>query len=699
MTTLNEIFEPQSIAVIGASKDPYKAGHQVLKLLLNEGYNGKVYAIHPVEQEVLGLECHKSILDINEPLDMLVIGVPANHVLPIMEQARQRGDIKGVVVLSAGFSETAIPELVAIERQLVDIARSAGMRVFGPNCLGIANPEIKVCTGFAPGVKLIPGNIGIVSQSGAFGGAILMLLAEQPEPLGFAKFGHIGNMSDVSNIDLIEAYGDDPKIKVIAVYMEGVRNGREFLKVAARVSQKKPILLLKVGRTEIGSKAALSHTGTLAGSDSVYSGAFRQSGIIRVDTLEELVDSAKAISMLKRPTGNKLCILTEAGGPGIICMDEVEKGGVLQLAPLTTDTEHKLTELLPSMAMICKPNGYVDMTAAALAREHAESLRLILSDPNVDSAIVISVPPTFLPAIEVAQALVPVIKEFDKPVAICFMKGQPMIEARKYLEKNGIATFDTPDRAAKALAALTRTQYSSIYELADQVACVCHPVIEDAKSHSRNLVEPEALQLLRDNDITALPFKLAHSKEEAQQAAADFGGAVVLKIVSPEVIHKSDVGAVKVNLRGWNEVGAAYDEIIDNVKQAVPNANIGGILVVPMAKPGTEVIVGMVRDAQFGPVIMFGMGGVFVEVFKDVSFRVAAFGHTVARQMIEETTAYKILAGTRGEKPKDIDSLANLMVKVSELATKYPEISEIDLNPVRVYEQGISVLDARIMLK
>jgi acetate---CoA ligase (ADP-forming) len=469
------------------------------------------------------------------------------------------------------------------------------------------------------------------------------------------------------------------------------------VRVAAQVTKKKPVLVLKVGRTEMGSRAALSHTATLAGTDAVYSGAFRQCGIVRVNTMYDLIAGAKAISMLPKPRGNRVCILTEAGGMGVISTDEVEAGGVLELAPMSQETCEKLTALLPPMAMVCKPNGYVDMTAAAMAKEFGDAMRLALSEPNVDMVVLNAIPPTFLPAMDVAQAVVPVVKEFDKPVAACFTVCQDMAETRRYLEENGIPTFDAPDDAVRALATLVRATFSESHPLGD-VSPARHPILDRAVSEARHLLEPEALDLLSDNGIAVMPHVLARTREEAQRAAMEMNSLVALKIVSPQVIHKSDVGGVKLNLRGNEAVGQGYDQLVNDIERATPAADIHGVLVVPMAPPGTEFIIGMTRDAQFGPTIMFGMGGVFVELFQDVSFRIAPFDEQVALDMIKETKGYRVLLGMRGEKRKDIASLVKLLVQVSRLAVRYPQIKEVDLNPIRVYENGYGVLDARILL-
>ncbi|MFW5488239.1 MAG: acetate--CoA ligase family protein [Desulfovibrio sp.] len=693
--TLNEIYNARSIALIGASQDPNKAGYQVLKLLIDEGYEGKVFPVHPKESEILGLKCYPSILDIPDAVDIMVVAVSAKVVLNVMKQAEQRGDVKGAVVLSAGFAETAVPELVEAEAELVKIAKRAGIRVFGPNCIGMAYPAMKLNTGFAPGIKLVEGPAAYVSQSGAFGGALLMFAGDQPCPQGFAKFGHIGNMCDVSNLELIEAFNNDPSVNVTGVYMEAVKDGRELMNIAA--ASEKPNLILKVGRSSLGAAAAMSHTGSLAGSDKVYDGAFKQCGIVRMETVEDMTDGMKAVSSLPKPKGNRVCVLTEAGGMGIVSMDAIDKTELV-LASIGGDTLAKLEETLPSMAMICKPDGYIDMTAAVSPEQQAASLHLVLADSGVDAVLLLGLPPIFRDPKDAAKQISPVAKEFDKPVAVCFMRGESMAEGRRHFEENGIMTFDTPERAVKALETLYRAAFRNGHALEDLPAAPRHPLVEKAVAEGRNLLEPEAVALLADNGIPTVDHAFATSREEAQDAVEKFGKPVVLKVVSPDVIHKSDAGGVKVNIRGRSEMADAYDDMMSKVVSHVPGADIRGAMVVPLAEPGTEIIIGMVRDPQFGPTIMFGLGGIFVEVFKDVSFRVAPFNKEVALDMIKETKAFELLSGVRGEAAKDIDSLVDLLVKVSRMAATHPEINEIDLNPVRIYEQGLAVLDARVIL-
>ncbi|MEL7564092.1 MAG: acetate--CoA ligase family protein [Dehalobacterium sp.] len=694
---LTDIFEAKSIAVVGASEDSAKAGYYIYKQLL-ENFNGKVYGINPRLRELFSQPCYPSLDEIKESIDLLVTVVPAKATLSVMEGAAKRGDIKGAIILSAGYSETGTPEGIEIERRITEIARKANIRIIGPNCVGIVNTENGINTVFGPGIKLIPGKVGYITQSGAFGNALLMFAGEQASPMGFAKLAHIGNMSDISNLDVLEFYRNDPKVSVIAMYLEGIRNGREFFQIAAKTAEKKPLLVFKVGRTDLGAKAAMSHTGSLAGTDKIYDSVLKQSGAVRLSSIEEMVDGVKAVANYPRVQGGRVAILTECGGPGIICTDEVSEAKMLELASINKDIREELTKLLPPMAMVCKPDGYVDMTPAVSSAQQAEALGLILSDPNVDMCVLIGLPTLFQNTVEIAQEIVKTQKQYGKPVAACFMRGEFVDAGKTYFEENGIMTYDTPEQAVKALDILARASLAKAHPLENRAPIKRDRVIEQAIKQKRNLLEPEAMEFLKENGIGIMPNRIVTSKEEVRAVVQEWGKPIVLKVVSPQVIHKSDVGGVKVNICDTEQAEKAYDHILSNIAKHVPEADIHGMLAVPMAKAGTEVIVGVVQDAQFGPTVMFGLGGIFVEVFKDVSFRIAPFDREVALEMINETNASEILRGVRGEQQKDVEALVQLLVRVSELAVDHPDIKEIDLNPVRVYEKGLDILDARIML-
>jgi len=454
--SIDKLFNAKSIAVVGGSDNPCKASHQIIKTMIRENYEGAIFPVNPSRKRILGLPCFSSLPDIEKRVELVIVSVPAESVFETLKSASARRDIRGAVILSAGFSETGLADRIRLEKSIVSLAKETGLRLVGPNCIGLINTNNNLCTSFSPGLKLKAGSLGFLSQSGAFGGSLLMLAGDQPEPLGFSKFAHVGNASDVSMVDILEYYGQDENTATIAMYLEGVINGRDLLDKARQITLKKPVFSLKVGKTERGSEAALSHTATMAGSDRIYDAAFKQGGIIRVDCIEELLDAAKAASKMPRRRGNRLCVITEAGGPGIIALDELGKSNIMQLATLKEATREKIRRLLPPMAIICRPEGYIDMTAAAMENEHAEVLRCVLEDDGVDSVILISVPPTFLPAESVASAVREVVCAYDKPVAVCLMNGEVMKTARRQLEQADIPTFDTPDRAAKAVENLTR---------------------------------------------------------------------------------------------------------------------------------------------------------------------------------------------------------------------------------------------------
>ncbi|WP_434511412.1 acetate--CoA ligase family protein [Desulfitobacterium sp. AusDCA] len=457
--SLDHFFYPKSIAIIGASNNPTKAGYQVANNMMRLNFTGKVYFVNPKEDTIFGKKAYDSLLDIEEPVDLIEITIPAKGVVSIFEQAEQRGDVKAAIILASGFSETGIPENIELERQMLEIAHRANIRVFGPNCVGVMNTENHLDTTFAPNITQREGGMSVISQSGSIGSAILMFSGDQPVPIGFNKWGHVGNMSDVTTEELLCYYRDDPKTKVIAMYMEGMTDARSFFETAKAVTSQKPMIVLKVGRSEIGSVAAASHTGSLAGSDKIFDGVFKQTGIIRAETVEELIDTAKAFSMVEPPHGNRIAILTEAGGPGVISMDEIGSNDEVCMAKFSAETEEKLRDILPKMALISHPNGYVDMTAAADGPQHAEALEVILRDEGVDAVLLLSVPPTFLPPSEIAKAVnekMEIAKKLGKPVFACFLAGNWVREAHIMMESSGVPTFEMPQRAARALVNLIK---------------------------------------------------------------------------------------------------------------------------------------------------------------------------------------------------------------------------------------------------
>lgn len=457
--SLNNFYYPKSIAIIGASNNPSKAGYQVANNMMRLGFQGNVYFVNPKEDMIFGKKAYDSLLDIEEEVDLIEIIIPAKGVLEVFKQAEQRGDVKAAVIMASGFSETGIPENIELEKEMLTIAKRADIRVFGPNCVGVMNTENHLDTTFAPNITQRDGSMSVISQSGSIGSTLLMYTCDQPVPMGFSKWGHVGNMSDVTTDELLRYFSEDEKTKVIIMYMEGMKDARSFFNTAKEVTPVKPLVVLKVGRSEIGSVAAASHTGSLAGSDKIFDGAFKQTGVIRAETVEELIDTAKAFTMVDEIKGNRVAILTEAGGPGVIAMDEIGLHDDVQMAKFSKETEDKLREVLPKMALISHPDGYVDMTAAADGPQHAEALEILLRDECVDAVLLLSVPPTFLTPTEIADYVnskMALAKEYKKPVFACFLAGNWVKDAHIMMEESGIPTFEMPQRAAKALVNLIK---------------------------------------------------------------------------------------------------------------------------------------------------------------------------------------------------------------------------------------------------
>jgi len=456
--TLEHFYNPDGIAVVGASQNPIKAGYQVVRNLTQRDYHGAVYPVNPGADNIDGLKCYPSLSSIENHVSLVLITTPAAQVVGIMQEAADRGDVKAVVVLSAGFSETKVPENAAMEKKLLEIARGAKIRVLGPNCTGVIDTATGLDTTIEPTVAQNRGGISVFSQSGALGASILCFMDDQPTPLGFNKWTHSGNTCDIDVLDALNYYGNDPSTKNILIYSEAINKGREFIEAAQRISPQKAILVLKVGRTELGIKAAYSHTGSLAGVDQVYEAAFRKVGALRMAGLEDMIDTAKALEMQPLPKGNRICILTEAGGPGSMAMDEIGAFPMIKLAEISAAGQQRLKEVVPPISLICQPMGYIDITAAAMEEHHTEALKCVLAEDGVDGVILLSVPPTFLSPESLARSLALAARDSKKPVLTCLLAGKWVREARKILEEARLPTFDTADRAARTMINLVKRQ-------------------------------------------------------------------------------------------------------------------------------------------------------------------------------------------------------------------------------------------------
>lgn len=696
-TALNRFFNPNAVAVVGASSKPGKVGHAILRNLASSGFQGPIYPVNPHAEEILGLKCHRSVVEIEGRVDLAVVVVPAPAVVPVMEECGEKG-IGGAVVISAGFKESG-PEGLARERELGEVARKLGIRVVGPNCLGVMATSTGLNATFAEGMPK-RGNVSLMSQSGALATAIIDWSIQQG--IGYSKFVSFGNGVDVGVVDLLRAWEDDEETTVIVAYIEGLPNGPEFMEVARRVSLKKPVIVVKSGSTQAGARAVSSHTGSLAGSEHAYNAAFLQSGVIRAHSMEELFDLAVAFAYQGPPRSRSVGIVTNAGGPGIMATDAADRAG-LRLASLEQDTVQALREKLPEAANFYNP---VDVLGDANAERYRYAAEHLLRDENVDGVIAVLTPQAMTRAKEVAEEVASVAAGSRKPVLACFMGGGAMEEAVEVLNDSRVPVYPYPERAVQALARMAEYQ-EWLDEPPDEYIRVVpytggvRQVFEAARVEGRlDLGEVEAREVLKAYGLRVPESEVARGGEEAAEHAEKIGFPVVMKIVSPDILHKSDIGGVRVGIRDRQEATDAYDLMMLRVRRFMPEADLQGVLVQEMIQGGREVIIGSTRDPQFGPLVMFGLGGIYVEVLKDVSFRVAPVGERHARRMVDEIRSAALLRGARGEKGSDIEAIVNTVLVVSQLVTDFPEILEMDINPLKVGEvgEGAVAVDARITI-
>ena len=694
---LDTFFTPQSVAVVGASRDVEKLGYAVLNNIITSGFAGKIFPINPKADEILDLKAYPSVLDVPDPIDLAVIVIPARFVLAAVEECGQKG-IPSVVVISAGFREAG-REGLEQELELLQIAKKHNIRLIGPNCLGIINTNVNLNATFAAGMP--PGGpIAFMSQSGALGTAVLdMAMAGH---IGFSKFVSLGNKADVSEIDLMAAWGEDENSRVILMYVEGVPDGQRFIETAKKITRKKPVVAIKSGVTDSGSRAVSSHTGSLAGSEAAYKAAFNQAGIIRATSMQALFDYARAFAYQPPLKGDRIAIVTNAGGPGILATDALEHDG-LQIPRLSQETTEKLMEKLPSAASAANP---VDVLGDALADRFEFALQEVLNDPVVDGVIVIVTPQAMTEIEATAHAVGRLSKKVDKPILGCFM-GEARIRAGiDALWEYDVPNYPYPERAADALAAMSayrREQERRIFGVVpiDVDKAPVRELFDRVLGEGRvSIGDSEAWEVLKAYGFNVPRSRLAATPEEAVDIADEIGYPVVMKIASPDILHKTDVGGVKVNLRSPGDVRDAFDLMIYRAGRYVPGARVWGCQVQEMVHGGREVLLGMSRDPQFGPLVAFGLGGIYVEVLKDVSFRIAPFSPREADEMIREIRAYRLLEGVRGEPPSDHMAMVDALLRISQLVSDFPEIVELDINPLMVFEEGrgVMAIDMRLVL-
>jgi len=697
LAKMTNFFNPKSVAIIGASNKPGKIGNVVVKNMINCGYKGKIFPVNPKEAVIEGLGCYPSVDRTPIPPDLAVISVPAAGALAAAEACGKYG-VKNLIVITAGFKETGKKGL-ELERKLVDICRQFKMRLLGPNCVGLLDTHVPINASFAAGFPK-KGGIAFISQSGAM--VLSILDWSHKAGLGFSKFISLGNKADLTETHFIEEAAEDPHTQVILCYIEDVENGSHFLEAVRAVSRKKPVIILKAGTSQSGALAASSHTGALAGSDLAYETAFRQCGVIRAGNMPDLFDLAVAFTSQPVPRGDRVAVITNSGGPGIIATDTIELKN-LKMARFTKETIAALRSNLPAESNIYNP---VDVLGDAKAERYRFALEKTLADPGVDNAVVLVCPAAVTEPVETARVIIEVRKKYPgKPLFAAYMGGPKLEEGAKILEEEKIPCFTFPEQAINSINGLVsyaRTKNLSAktelltFDNIDQktVKAVFYDVLKDKRLV---LLGSEAAEVVAAYGIDAAPTLLASSPEEAVDISGKIGYPVVLKVASPKIMHKTDVGGVKTGLESPEKVRQGFLEIMDNVHRHLPRVIIYGVEVQKMMPQGTELIIGMTRDIQFGPLIAFGLGGIFVNLLKDVSFRLAkGLSYNEIEKMLTETKAYTLLRGYRGEKPADTKAIIEMIARVAKLVNDFPEITEMDINPVFSYHQGASALDVKI---
>ena len=686
------------MAIIGASATPNKVGYILVRNMLKSGYEGKIYPINPQGGQILGLKAYTSVNEIQDTIDLAVVAIPAKLIPPVVEECGEKG-VKSMIIISAGFKETG-KDGMELEKQLVAIARKYGIRIQGPNCLGAINTWAPIDLSFAAALPK-KGGIGFISQSGALGTAILDWIIKKE--IGFHSFISLGNKADLDEVDFIEAMAEDPDVKVILLYLESIERGAKFIEVASRVTKKKPMLVVKGGTSSAGAKAAGSHTGALVGSFLAYQKAFEKSGVILADTMEDLFNYAIAFVEQPLPKNEGIAIVTNAGGPGILATDLVERLS-LKVSEIKGETNEKLKKGLPAAASTGNP---IDVLGDAGADRYAFAIEEALWDHGVHLVVVLLTPQAMTDSMATADAMVRLhAKHSEKTMLAVFMGGEQVEGAAKHLKENGIPCFDFPEKAIRTADAIYRYQrYLKLpaekplnYPVdKNRVDAIFKAVRADNR---KVLLPPEAADVARAYGISAPPCVLAEKADEAVKYAVEMGYPVVMKIVSPDILHKTDIGGVVLNITTSDLVRKAFAEIMEKSRKAHPEAKIYGVSVDKMVPRGREMIIGMSRDPQFGPMIMFGLGGIYVNFLKDVAFRIAPVSQRDAEGIVKETKSNTLLKGIRGEPPADIKALQETILRVSQLVITYPEIAEMDINPILVYKEGegCQALDVKIAL-
>jgi acetate---CoA ligase (ADP-forming) len=693
---LTPFFAPRGVAVIGASQDPTKLGYGLARNLVQSNFQGVVHFVNPKGGSLLGRPMYPDIGQVPDPVDLAILLIPARFVPQSLEECAARG-IRAVVIGSGGFRETG-PEGAVLEEQCVRIAREQGIRLLGPNCIGFLDTHLPIDATFLPPPGPLPGDVAFISHSGAICAAVIDWARGQG--FGLSRLVSLGNQADVNETDTLAPVAADPFTRVLTLYLEGVSDGRRFVAEAGRVTRNKPVIALKVGRFSSGQRAVASHTGALAGQENAFNAAFRRAGVIRADTSEEMFDWARALAWCPPPGGRAVAVLTNAGGPGVTAADALEAGG-MQLAQIQPATKEAMKTLLPAAASLHNP---VDMLASASPEQYAACLRLLLGDQAVDAVLVILPPPPMFTAGAVAKALIPIIHAAEKPVIVALMGERLIQEAVEHFRAARVPEYRFPERAASALAVLAQraeylaraTETPFILEGVDTIEV--EAVLAGAGEGW--LAPQKANALLQAYGISIPPTYLANSPQQAAEAARQASFPVAMKIESRDIAHKSDVGGVLLNLQDEASVQRGYTTLLENVRRLRPEAHIQGVQVQRMVPSGQEVIVGAVRDAQFGPLVMFGSGGVEVEGLKDVAFALAPLTSEEADHLLGSTWAGRRLSGFRNLPPADRQAVLDTLFRVAQLASEHAQIAEVEINPLRAlsHNQGAYAIDVRIRI-
>jgi acetyl coenzyme A synthetase (ADP forming)-like protein len=707
--SLNPFFAPKGVVIIGASKDPSKLGYGLSRNLIQSNYQGAIHFVNPKGGTLLGYPVYTKILDVPDPVDLAAVLIPAPYVPQTLREIGERG-IPTAIIGAGGFREVNA-EGAVLEEECVSIAKDYGIRLLGPNCVGLLDTHLPIDVTFLPPPGPTPGDVAFISHSGAICAAVVDWARGQG--YGLSRMVSLGNQADVCEADMLVPVASDPFTNVLALYLEGVKDGRDFVEQARRVTLEKPIIALKVGRFEAGQRAVASHTGALAGQDHAYSAAFRRAGVLRAMTSEGMFDRARALAWCQLPKGRRVAVITNAGGPGVTAADALEAHG-LKLADFEDDTQNALHAILPAAASISNP---VDMLAAAGPLQFAECLRIVLDDPNVESAMVIYPTPPMFSSGAVAKAIIPVVHNTDKPVVAAVMGERLIQEAVEYFRAARIPEYRFPERAAAALSALV--DRSELLEFAraepvlttdvkpEIVEAVLRPFLTAKKGMENSLqwdggfLPPEiGNAILEAYGISTMKMEIAQDPDEAAALFHMIGAPIALKVASADIPHKSDIGGVILNLKDEDSIRNGFIGITQRAKEAYPEAVIQGVHVQKMVPSGQEVIVGAVQDPQFGALVMFGSGGIEVEGLNDVAFALAPLTNLEAKEMLNTTWAGRKLKGFRNLPPADRPSVLDVLIRIAQLASDYPSLADIEINPLRVLPegQGTVAVDVRIRL-